>query len=1057
MPDEQVYFSQDKDALLRSKGFDPAMVYGKFQELGKFRNPSFSTSPLVETPIQVGSGYEYNDVNSFGEQLLNSYINQVYLTTPKGIVNFIPTVGLAIAKDNTSAAKFFDSWIKGATDFFDKGKQDVTPTESYLKSGSPLAFASSLGQGLGFVASMFAGSAVKAPAALGSFGKYAVGAAVSTPVLQSMYYEEAVNSGLDKKDAAIFSSVLAPISALSEYVGFEMMGNAITKPIISQVRKKALLEGVKEFAAKGATKAAFYDAASMSSKVYAQSMKELFSNLAVRGTRGAFAEGSQEFAQSYLEEGAKQVYDTYFAKGAQKKFGADVATNFKGAIEDAFFGGVIGAVLGGGGGAIYNPVFEESLFNVLDKAKNKEYAADKLKKDITAYVKKGKITEQEAAYGNQLVDGITNFVKTELPKTITDPIARFQALRLTDVKNDLTASLSGNPSLLPDYVPMQIERVESALKQIGNSNTPIADFNGLLMELVQIENEVKQKNGWNEIGQQGAEDTSVETEEAGIGEGVAADNQGIEDIGAAELEPIDGVIDGVNEGVNEDGQKAGQDVQAELKQYEDIFSRNQAKLKKLRTSKLKKGETQESRDAAISNLEQQEMMVADKINALKQQLEVKVEPDKTGAEVRLELDEQTTKNQQDATKIEGAESVDVGEPSPAIEDSGVIRGQVLTEYEQTGIKILKEGGIDRFSDWLSNQPLLGGFDALRDIANKVGIKFPQTQKEFDAEVKKVGGIDTYMKQLKFADFYSHFLSVSDFSPKEYYQKKNSEIDNQISELNEWKYNHEKYIDLVAKQSGYKKVTEANKNKIGNRDYLDKVGQYYFSTGASIIFKTANDLVADFVDEKINKLNKTKKSEQFIQSEENRVAEIRKKSQPSRNGKKVGEGNEEKEEVAEAQEEKEVVSPTEQVEQPAEFEEVKQAKEKFYKHTEDKGYVEVKRAKPVYIFGTEKAFYVKEGKEFVVSDAITGAEIGRGSTLNNAVASAEENAGSVQNLESARERFTDAYGKSPYAKLQEEFSFTQSIINNAMDAAEDGIQDMTLDDMEDKGIIKRDCE
>lgn len=180
-------------------------------------------------------------------------------------------------------------------------------------------------------------------------------------------------------------------------------------------------------------------------------------------------------------------------------------------------------------------------------------------------------------------------------------------------------------------------------------------------------------------------------------------------------------------------------------------------------------------------------------------------------------------------------------------------------------------------------------------------------------------------------------------------------------------------------------------------------------------------------------------------------------EPSRNGEEVGEGNAQKEEVAEKEEEKEVVSPTEQVEQPAEFEEVKQAKEKFYKHTEDKGYVEVKRAKPVYIFGTEKAFYVKEGKEFVVSDAITGAEIGRGSTLNNAVASAEENAGSVQNLESARERFTDAYGKSPYAKLQEEFSFTQSIINNAMDAAEDGIQDMTLDDMEDKGIIKRDCE
>jgi len=42
-------------------------------------------------------------------------------------------------------------------------------------------------------------------------------------------------------------------------------------------------------------------------------------------------------------------------------------------------------------------------------------------------------------------------------------------------------------------------------------------------------------------------------------------------------------------------------------------------------------------------------------------------------------------------------------------------------------------------------------------------------------------------------------------------------------------------------------------------------------------------------------------------------------------------------------------------------------------------------------------------------------------------------------------------------LQARLSLDQEVINNAMDAAEDGIQDMTLDDMEDKGIIKRDCE
>lgn len=42
-------------------------------------------------------------------------------------------------------------------------------------------------------------------------------------------------------------------------------------------------------------------------------------------------------------------------------------------------------------------------------------------------------------------------------------------------------------------------------------------------------------------------------------------------------------------------------------------------------------------------------------------------------------------------------------------------------------------------------------------------------------------------------------------------------------------------------------------------------------------------------------------------------------------------------------------------------------------------------------------------------------------------------------------------------LQARLSLDQEVINNAMDAANDGIQDMTLDDMENNGIIKRDCE
>jgi len=210
-------------------------------------------------------------------------------------------------------------------------------------------------------------------------------------------------------------------------------------------------------------------------------------------------------------------------------------------------------------------------------------------------------------------------------------------------------------------------------------------------------------------------------------------------------------------------------------------------------------------------------------------------------------------------------------PTPTQESTTTVG---LSEYEKSGSKILKNNGVDGLSDWLANQPLLGGFNQIRGIANKAGIKFPQTEKDFDIEVKKVGGVDVYMKQLKFSDFYNYFIGISDYSPREFYEKKNTQIDTEISKINEWKDNPQKHIDFVSKRTGYKKVTESNKNKIGNRDYSDKIGQYYFSTGASIQFKTANDLVNDFVNKRVSELQKTKKSEDFIKSEESKVSKIK---------------------------------------------------------------------------------------------------------------------------------------------------------------------------------------
>jgi len=604
---EQTYFSESKDALLRSKGVDPSIAYSKLQELSKFKNPSLSASPLVETDIQVGNDYTYTDTNSFTEQFLNSYINQVYLTTPKGFANLIPTVGLVIAGDNTKAAEFFDKWIEGSTKFFDSGKQKVTATGRFIDNPSILGFASGLGQGIGFVATSLLGGAIGKAQKYGKFGQYAIGTAMNTPVMQTMYYEEAVNNGLSKKDAAKFSSALAPISALSEYFGFEMMGNAITKPILSQIRKKAMLEGVKEFAAKGATQEGFHSAASLMSKAYAESFKDVLKNIGTRGIQAGFAEGSQEFSQSYMEEGAKQIYDTYFAKDADAKFGADVRGHFKDAMNEAFFGGVIGIALGSGGGAMYNPIFEESLFNIIDKAKNKEAIAAKIKKDIAKQTSLKKLSLEEAEHGNNLIDKIVTFTSQDLPQTVTNPIARFQALRLNDIKTDLEGKMKGNPILIPDYIPQQIGEIEKVMKQIGNSDAPIADFNAVLEKLNNIEQETKLKNQEQEDEKnQENEAESQESSEIGIQEENDVLNTPQSEQGEGKTEEVVAPPVPI--------ERTKEVIEGDISRVENTIKNTDKEIKKLQSAKLRKGETQELREAKIANLEQKKILLENKIN-----------------------------------------------------------------------------------------------------------------------------------------------------------------------------------------------------------------------------------------------------------------------------------------------------------------------------------------------------------------------------------------------------------------------------------------------------------
>jgi hypothetical protein len=91
-------------------------------------------------------------------------------------------------------------------------------------------------------------------------------------------------------------------------------------------------------------------------------------------------------------------------------------------------------------------------------------------------------------------------------------------------------------------------------------------------------------------------------------------------------------------------------------------------------------------------------------------------------------------------------------------------GAAISKWEESGLEILNKYGVERFTDWITNQPFIGtgGFEALRDIADKYGFKYPRTQKEYVNEMEKAGGIDEYGKSM--AETFLSYMKPTDKKP-----------------------------------------------------------------------------------------------------------------------------------------------------------------------------------------------------------------------------------------------------------------------------------------------------
>jgi hypothetical protein len=532
--------------------------------------------------------YEPRDISA-GENFFASLYNGSVVSFSKGVAQLAPILGQAVLnpKEGTKLDDFFDTWLNTTNQLFEGAKAQVSTVPSFFEDPSAKAMAQGLGQGLGFMLTLAVGGGMSG--ATTKLVQYAVGTGIGTTYMMPQLRQEAIDAGIDKVSASRFAAAAAPILALSEYIGFRGLGKIIDAPAVNALRREAVSKATKQFVEQGANRKAFYGAAQTMQDVMITGLKDKAKVAGVKAASGLLLEGAQEFGQSYIQEGIEQIYDSFFSKGVDAQFGANVLgkEQLKGALEEAMYGGIIGFLMGGGGGAIYNPATQESMYGYIESATDKKKALEKLKGDMDYLVKSKRMTPQEVEYGTKLLEDIVTFTEQNISPDITNKVARFQAFQMSDMKKELLSKVGGDEALTPDYIAEQVAILDRGMKEIANTNKPI-DMGVVDGLLSQIEDKYKNPP---------VAETEVETEvDVDMGDGVDAETEVLET-------DIDGLLDGEQsttkletEQTREDEQDKTDQTKAEAKQAEeellisliDEIDTEVANLSKKRGEKAKK-------------------------------------------------------------------------------------------------------------------------------------------------------------------------------------------------------------------------------------------------------------------------------------------------------------------------------------------------------------------------------------------------------------------------------------------------------------------------------------
>lgn len=341
-----------------------------------------------------------------------------------------------------------------------------------------------------------------------------------TTMMYNQIQQDAIESGLSREHSARFAMSVATLVSLTEGMALEWLGKIPAKSFRNLLLKNTVKQTLKTAGSKNLT-------ASQTVGLFTKNFQKA-SVIGAGVAEGGAVEFGQEFVQTYIEEGARQLYDEVVAgnaKAGDGKFGKEVFDSSANNVYDFFdkgkdagttftqslFAGMIGAIIGSGMGV--NSVIrngsatnernlqKETLYSYLSQSivsKDTKALAD-LDALIDENVDKKKITIEEGRKAKETIQTMSTQIVGYVSAGITDNIASWQLSTLDNINDSIEKRKQ------EANVP---ESANAVIKK--DSNTKKALVDQVQKNIISYFSEIISENSASEVGAKDFQDKMLE-------------------------------------------------------------------------------------------------------------------------------------------------------------------------------------------------------------------------------------------------------------------------------------------------------------------------------------------------------------------------------------------------------------------------------------------------------------------------------------------------------------------------------------------------------------------